>query len=473
MWDTTRCSCWISFSRSYTSRGLALGEVHAHLLSTYDMAGPAWESPKRRAHFVRLIGTVLFFSFIQYIFFNTTIVSSITNRYVLRSHRKLKVAVLNTNLSHDEVLVPLLDSWMRIPHIEVETYQISWRFDMQKVIKNADVPEGLQNDIYAGEFKKIGKVADYPLPDIVISTTCLKDGRYMNETMYYLLENHHTHFFCVFHHADQLENRKSNMAIDMFTPFVRAERIDFIALSPHVAEYAKNDMFGRKWDVAKNEFHHPPVHVFPPVFNANLALNKIAHKSDRASGFSIQGEYEKGRDYPGVFEHLQKFIKAAEDRQESADATNLHLVGFGKHPEVPQDLQNHVIFDERLDYTDFYTTLMQSDAVLTAFALEDYYVTKASSTVPASLIAGTPLVADKRLLQTYKYLDESIVWMQEEGESEMDTVGRVLAMSRAEKHAKKTAVKAWNERLVEENRRNVREWTAKAVAKFPHEWYLH
>ncbi|KAL3428413.1 hypothetical protein PVAG01_01922 [Phlyctema vagabunda] len=429
--------------------------------------------PKRQVHFLTLILTVAVFSLFQYLLFNrpSTFVGN-ADRYLFSSHRKLRIAVVNTQLSHDEVLVPLLDSWLQVPQAEVTTYQVGFRFGMEQVISDSGLAEEIKDHIYAGEFRKIGKDPRFPIPDIVVSTTCLKDGKHLNETLYYLLENHHTHFFCVFHHADQMENRKNAMVIDQFTPFVRAGRIDFMALSPHVAEFAKNDQFGRKWNVVKNELHHPPVHVFPPVFNFKSVADGQRSQSGREGGFALQGEYEKGRDYPMVFKHLQKFIKAAEARQESADGTNLHLVGFGKHPEVPKNLQTHVIFDERLDYTDFYTTLRQSEAVVTAFKLESYYLTKASSTVPAALIAGTPIVGDRRLLRTYQYLDESIIWLQEEGESEMDTVGRVFAMSQSVKDAKKAAVLKWTESMVLQNHKNVREWAAQAVSKFPANWYM-
>jgi hypothetical protein len=138
---------------------------------------------------------------------------------------------------------------------------------------------------------------------------------------------------------------------------------------------------------------------------------------------------------------------------------------------VPRSLQKHVIFDERLDYTDFYTTLQQTEAILPAFKIEAYYLTKASSTVPASLIAGTPLIGDKRLLRTYDYLDASIMWLQKSGETEMDTVGRVLAKSQGERDAKRALVIKWREKMVEQNRVNVRQWTDKAVSKFPKKWY--
>ena len=43
-------------------------------------------------------------------------------------------------------------------------------------------------------------------------------------------------------------------------------------------------------------------------------------------------------------------------------------------------------------------------AVLPAFALAVYYTDKASSSVAAALICGTPLLADEQLLAAYSYV---------------------------------------------------------------------
>lgn len=363
---------------------------------------------------------------------------------------------------------------MQVPRAEVTIYQAGYRFGMEKVITDSGLPEKMIEYIPAVEFQKIGKDDRYAIPDIVVSITCIKDTQSLRDTWVYLLKNHHTHFFCVFHHADQMENTKKAKINDKLSPFIRADRIDFVALSHHVAEYAQNTEFSKKWKVVQDELHRPPVRVFPPVFNFKSVHDFEPPKNGtgRERGFALQGAYDKGRDYPMVFENLIQFIKGAEERQESADGTNLHLVGFGVHPPVPDDLRDHVIFDERLDYTEFYNCLRQTDAVMTAFSSEEYYQVKASSTVPAALIAGTPLVGDRKLLKNYRYLDESVVWMQNDEESEIDTVGRVLRLSQEEKDAKRAAVRAWTENMVVQNHDNVRKWTEAAMAKFPADWHL-
>ena len=48
--------------------------------------------------------------------------------------------------------------------------------------------------------------------------------------------------------------------------------------------------------------------------------------------------------------------------------------------------------------------MRQARAVLPAFASDVYYTSKASSSVAAALICGTPLLANLQLLRAYSYL---------------------------------------------------------------------
>ena len=51
---------------------------------------------------------------------------------------------------------------------------------------------------------------------------------------------------------------------------------------------------------------------------------------------------------------------------------------------------------------------------------------KSSSSVPASVIAGVPLVATRDILGSYSYLSDGDVYVQEEAESELDVIERVV-----------------------------------------------
>ncbi len=51
-------------------------------------------------------------------------------------------------------------------------------------------------------------------------------------------------------------------------------------------------------------------------------------------------------------------------------------------------------------------------AVVPAFASDHYYTTKASSSVAAALICGTPLLASAELLAAYSYLHANATFLQ-------------------------------------------------------------
>ena len=68
-------------------------------------------------------------------------------------------------------------------------------------------------------------------------------------------------------------------------------------------------------------------------------------------------------------------------------------------------------------------------AVLPAFASPAYLTHKASSSVAAAIICGTPLLADEALLRAYSYLPERAVFMTVAGEHEAYAMARVAAHS--------------------------------------------
>lgn len=73
-------------------------------------------------------------------------------------------------------------------------------------------------------------------------------------------------------------------------------------------------------------------------------------------------------------------------------------------------------------------------AVLPAFASPVYLTHKASSSVAAAIICGTPLLADEALLRAYSYLPERAVFMMVAGEHEASAMARVAAHSQEAGH---------------------------------------
>ena len=68
-------------------------------------------------------------------------------------------------------------------------------------------------------------------------------------------------------------------------------------------------------------------------------------------------------------------------------------------------------------------------AILPAFASPAYLTHKASSSVAASIICGTPLLADAALLNSYSYLAPAAVFQAAEGEREASAMSWIAACS--------------------------------------------
>lgn len=67
-------------------------------------------------------------------------------------------------------------------------------------------------------------------------------------------------------------------------------------------------------------------------------------------------------------------------------------------------------------------------AIMPAFASEAYFINKGSSSVAASLISGTPLVATPRLLAAYTFLDAASVYLIPEGVPDADAMQAIMAL---------------------------------------------
>ncbi|EGX45909.1 hypothetical protein TWF173_001525 [Orbilia oligospora] len=412
---------------------------------------------------------------------------SATGERILAEKRPLRIAFVETGGSHDEVLAALVNSWGKLPGAELTFFQRLSRYGSHDIMRTFDLSNPIPDHRGMDDFRRADE--NQPVPDIVVATTCEFDMRKYQENMTVLLENHKTYLFCVIHHADRWGYEKHHLE-EALTPWVRANRAEFLALSPHTAEFLLEQSL-KKWKVVKEEGHQPLVRHFVPVFPVQLPPIPT---DDSNLSFGLQGDFgQERRDYKMVFRRLGEFLKPASakplppsspqgpavpaKRDESEDEESqtkietqprnitLHLVGHGRHPPVPAEVVNNVVFDEGLNYIDFYTILSRCFALLPAFATPEYLDRKASSTVPASLIAGTPLVATKAIISAYAYLTEEAVWLQDESETDFDVIGRVLRMSNEDRKAKSTKVRELRQQIIDENINLARKWTLEAFKK--------
>jgi len=293
-------------------------------------------------------------------------------------------------------------------------------------------------------------------PRISFSTTCEFDLDRGTDPIVNLLKTANTHLFCTIHHADRWAQGKYVQAV---RSWAEHERVDFVGLSQHTIDFFLNDTIP-KWHTAANL----TTRVIPPVFPVHISDPDL----EPGISLSLQGDYSDGRrDYNGVFNHLGSVIRKANEESEGHTPQNvsLHLIGHGTHPEVPDHVKDHVFFDEGLSYPDFYTLMSKSFAVLPAFASETYFDRKASSTIPAALIAGAPIVASEELLKAYSYLPRDTTWVARPGEGEMDVIERVID-DRDGFLKRRQAVRDFTKSLLEQNQANTKAWINEAFEKY-------
>ena len=368
--------------------------------------------------------------------------------------KTLNVAITETNGWHEEVVAAIVHAFGSQPNVRLTLHQAKSRFGMSDIIGNyPTVPTSEP----VASFKDNGTT-----PDIVVLTTCELDSANLQPRLSDLLAGGRTFLFCVVHHGDQWNDAKRK---DIIAPWMREGLMDFVTLSPHTAKFLKKNGL---MDWMEGE---PSIKTLTPLFPLppTVPNRKVVIDKDRELAFAIQGNYEPfRRDFNTIFSHLQTFVDETSSKQDGDSGANvtLHLLGSGdSKPSVPETLTHHVFFDENLSYSEFYAVLSNTFAILPAFANGEYLDRKASSTVPASLLGGTPLVATKEIISTYSYLPEDAVYRQKEDETELSAIGRILKFTAKERSEKKANVRRACAEIIENNVKLVGVWVSEAVTK--------
>lgn len=385
--------------------------------------------------------------------------SNSANR-VTASQKVLNVAITETGGAHDEVVAALVHSFGSQKNVQITgLYQLYSRWGMSEIMENFTLSHPpLPKDKGMDGFKKAPANETSPgtSPDVVVISTCELDMLHMKPRLDMLLEERRTYLFCVIHHADRWNTLELKQAV---IPWLKAGLLDFVALSAHTARYLEiqgmND-----WNIKIAK----PV-IYAPVFP--VSFPPVVAKAESENAFALQGNYEESRrDFSTVFSHLQSLINASTslDIEDQANVT-LRLLGSGKRPKVPQNLSNRVFFEENLSYKEYYSVLSHTFTLLPAFADDGYLKFKASSTVPASLLAGTPLVATKEILAAYTYLSEDAAYLQNDGETELEVVGKILKLSPLDRRHKKAIVREQCTKIIDGNVELIAAWLQKVLPK--------
>jgi hypothetical protein len=327
---------------------------------------------------------------------------------------KANVALIETGGSHDEVVAAIYHALGSLSGVYTSMYLGSPRF-------------GIEN-VYAW-IKRRYRLSPYDIsrpydlrpdsstsPDVIILATCEHDVYAVDTALHYYYANglKTQNLLCVMHHVDRF-----NAVEEHVRRWARAGRLQFITLSPHTTKALREET--RKYD--PNLYDKVKIDTFPPVFPAPLTPNPAP--SDRLT-IAIQGTFQDSRrDYLQTLLDFERMI----DELPAPIVSRLQFVlaGHGKQVGVPAKILPYVSVNFSLDYISYYNLLHEAFALIPAFADEGYYALKASSSVPASFIANTPLLGSKRLVESYGYLSESSIWPIEVGEGgEIHAVYEIL-----------------------------------------------
>ncbi|KAF4468011.1 hypothetical protein FALBO_5105 [Fusarium albosuccineum] len=353
----------------------------------------------------------------------------------------LRIALVESSGTHDEVAAALMHAFGGQENSQLDVYFTHQRFKMPSIMGNFSLPA----NITVHKFDKFASaMTTDPRPHVLVSTTCEFDLDRGTDAVVDLLKKGETFLFCTIHHADRWHQGKY---VQTVRGWVERGLVDFVGLSQHTLDFLVKETIP-KWHSAANL----TTRVIPPVFPVN-----VPDDIEENISLSIQGDYSSGRrDYNGIFNHLGAVIRKAKETTPDQQVA-LHLIGHGTTPEVPDHVKDHVVFDQGLSYPDFYSLISRSFAVIPAFASDTYFDRKASSTIPASFIAGAPLVVSEELLEAYSYIPKEATWVARPGESEMDVIERVMG-DRDGYIKRRQKVRDTNKALMEQNHANTKEW---------------
>lgn len=313
----------------------------------------------------------------------------------------LRIAITETCGCHDKIVAALVHAFGSQSSVQLSLYQREQRYGIAEVLNAFQLKRALPPCQPPETFIDN---AETRIPDIVVATTCEFEMVSLRSRFQTLLEEGKTFLFCVVHHSDRWSFPSlAEAAIQ----WLDRSLLTFITLSPHTATYLRDSVVSG-WAINGTA----PIVTLPPVFPVSLPpLASINMRGELA--FTIQGNPEtERRDYAHIFASLNSSQGPPTKFPKTSRNVSVHLLGHGDHPPVPDEVSNHVMFDEDLSYPEFYTILARSFALLPAFAVDEYYQMKASSSVQAALIGGTPLVAIRKLLEEYAYLPAEAVYLQ-------------------------------------------------------------
>lgn len=376
---------------------------------------------------------------------------------VVNGSEPVRVTIVESGGSHEEVVAALVYAFGSQPNVELSLYLLLKRFGLPELMDSFALSSNQKPKIKSPyDFPKLYN--DLTIPHILVLATCELDLLRLEQSIDAILAyNNSTHIFCIAHNGD-IWSKDQKLELKT-SKWIDQERITFVTLSPHTQEYFKSEAI-TNWELRDDVVVQHLVPVYP-VPREGKFDDRV---EDDMLAVSMQGNYDnKRRNYASVFSQLEELLSFPGLDRSKVGKISLHVVGHGSAPLAPEIIRDHVFIDSDLEYLDYYPLLSHTVALLPAFATDDYLDRKASSSVPTSLMAGTPLVADKYILDAYSYLPKEIVWFQKENQTEMQVVESVIQMPAERREKKMDQVRRRCSAIIEENITKVGRWLNSAL----------
>lgn len=224
-------------------------------------------------------------------------------------------------------------------------------------------------------------------------------------------------------------------------------KTELLALAPHVASLAQTRMKRLvRWAV--------PIAPFIPLAPASSCTTKACLIQ---GGFAVQGALRRFRNktYSGftrTYHDLWKRMAEEVTKDPLRARATVHVLGKGGLREslgIPKSIDKDVVYGERLPYLEFWARMHNALAIIPAFGSPIYYESRISSTILASIITSTPLIAEQRLIDTYTFLKPEHIFLRESGEDEVAAMYRIMdRMTESEIFNKKKALAKLAKELV-------------------------
>jgi hypothetical protein len=327
---------------------------------------------------------------------------------------EINVALVETGGSHDEVTAALYYAIASVPGAFTSMYLALPRFGIENVY--AWIQRRYKLMPYSIFRPYEFQSPDAILPDTIILATCEHDVYVVDTALHHNFESgpKKQTLVCVMHHIDSFKAVEKRVR-----RWARAGRLRFVTLSPHTSRALRTEI--DSFD--SSLYAKVAIDTFPPVFPIPLDPNTSG--SERLA-IAMQGNFEDSRrDYLKTLLEFERMIDELPDP--IVQRIHFILAGDGKKVGIPGKVMPYVSVNFSLDYIPYYNLLHESFALIPAFADEAYYKTKASSSIPASFIAGSPVVGSKQLLESYGYLSHESTWHTKSAESsEMAAIYELL-----------------------------------------------